>query len=817
MARNAPRKRGGKDREDIRSDGSPQPLKHDSRRGKTPRNNGNFVRGSQLVNTQVLMWLQGAKMPALMWLGLFGLAYFIIMSFTLDENNFQLICMRVLSWLWDWCALNPMKQANLVLPDNSVRHTYMGYVPYVPEVALAWSKALRGLMGSILIASFITVPASIWYVDFSKRRGKSIMEERHERGAMLVDREVLLDAINQHNREKFIAEARDLFPDNTPREVLDMPFEARKAAGIHHPYDIAGIPYPHRLEQSHTMLLGTTGTGKTTVLRRHIAQMRQRQDNAVVFDLTGAYVEAFYDPSRDTILNPMDARCPAWSVFNDCESYSEFTAAASALIPSDGGSAEPFWAMAARTLFIEMCIKLIEKGQTSNRALAENLMTADLKQVHKHLQKTIADPLTAPEAARMAESIRAVFNTNAQVLRFLPDEGDQFSIRSWITADKKPGGILFITSNYTDLEMNKALLTLWSNLAIHSLMTMKHTRSLRTWFMFDELGALHRLPAIENGLQTARNFGGAMILGLHSFDKLVQVYGEENARNLSSLARTKLMLAAADLDTAEQCARYIGNREIRQMDEGYSYGYNSTRDASTLTPRKQVEPLVIPDDIMNLPSMHGFVKFPDGFPAARVQLEWKRYPKVAEGFVPRPKRGPDDPGGQGRGRGGKPKGGDDGGRGESPALSDEELAARDVPIALAANILSQPSEQEREEQEGRDPNTREALERMDPGGARDGADRSQDGADGRTGETGLDTPENGLARAADRMSGRDDNAVASRSSLREGEEEASRSQPHPSEEDLGVREARDGFGTGDGIDHDHHHHGPGDADFGIGD
>ncbi|MFD1960505.1 type IV secretion system DNA-binding domain-containing protein [Novosphingobium panipatense] len=388
------------------------------------------------------------------------------------------------------------------------------------------------------------------------------------------------------------------------------------------------------------MLIGTTGSGKTTELRSLVTQMRERQDTAVIFDLTGAYVEAFYDPARDTILNPMDARCPAWSIFNDCRTHSEFTAAAAALIPSDGGSSEPFWALAARTLFIEMCIRLMERGQTTDLALSENLMTADLKRVHRFLANTIADPLTAPEAARMAESIRAVFNTNAQALRFLPDDGEPFSIRDWICGEKKPGSILFVTSSYVDLPMNRALLTLWMDLAINRLMTLPRTRSLRTWFMFDELGALHKLPAIENGLQTARAFGGAMILGIHSFEKLVEVYGEQGARNLASLARSKLILATADLDTAEQCARYIGNREVRQMDEAYSYGYNNTRDASTLTPRKQVEPLVIADDITNLPSMHGFVKFPDGFPAARILLEWKDYPQVSQGFVQRPDIGP---------------------------------------------------------------------------------------------------------------------------------------------------------------------------------
>ena len=770
MARDDPKK----PRRDIRNDRRPIPQEHHSSRGDAPRNSGNFTRGSQLLNTQVLMWLQGIKMPVYMWLGVFGIAYFTILSFTLDENNVQLICMRILSSLWDWVALDEMKQVNLRLPDNSVRHTYMGYVPFVPEVILAWHKAAKGLLGSLAVATFLTAPLSIWYVDFSARRGKAMIQERHERGAMLVERDLLYSEVAAHNKAEFVKEAARLFPDKKPEEVLKLPFKARKLGGIHHPYSVAGIPFPYRLEQSHFMTLGTTGSGKTTVFRKLLQQMREREDSAVVFDLTGAYVEAFYDPERDTILNPADARCPAWTIFNDCTTYSDFTAAAGALIPSDGGAADPFWALAARTLFIEMCMKLIEKGLTSNAALADNLMTADLKLVHKHLANTIADPITAPEAAKMAESIRAVFNTNAQVLRFLPDDGPQYSIRDWMTAEKKPGSILFITSNYTDLEMNRALLTLWSNLAIHSLMTMRKTRDLRTWFVFDEIGALHRLPAIESGLQTARNFGGAMVLGLHSFDKLVQVYGEENARNLSSLARTKLILAAADLDTAEQGARYIGNREIRQMDEGYSYGYNNTRDASTLTPRKQVEPLVIPDDIMNLPSLHGFVKFPDGFPAARIRLEWEHYPTVAEGFIRRKPGKPDEPGTGVRGRGGKPQGGgDDVGRGEAPGLEEPEESPANVANNFATNILSQPTESEIDNQ--RDGKPVEPPTQTQPQGLIEDL-RGRAPEDAR----------------ADRARSPDDHSGAGRGhdSQRDREDEK---QAEQQTEDLSIREARDAF------------------------
>jgi type IV secretory pathway TraG/TraD family ATPase VirD4 len=171
---------------------------------------------------------------------------------------------------------------------------------------------------------------------------------------------MLRSEIIEHNRIKFEEDVAQLCPGMKPADILRLPFAERKGRGIHHPYSLGGIPFPYRLEQSHVMLIGTTGSGKTTELRCLVAQMRERQDSAVVFDLTGAYVESFYDPARDTILNPMDERCPAWSIFNDCSTHSDFTSAAAALIPSDGGSSEPFWALAARTLFIEMCIKLIE-------------------------------------------------------------------------------------------------------------------------------------------------------------------------------------------------------------------------------------------------------------------------------------------------------------------------------------------------------------------------------------------------------------------------------------------------------------------------
>lgn len=375
-----------------------------------------------------------------------------------------------------------------------------------------------------------------------------------------------------------------------------------------------------------------------------IAEARAKGQRCVVFDLTGAFIEHFHAAHCDIILNPLDARCPQWSLFDECRTEGEFWAAADALVPHDGGGEAQFWVIAARALFVEFCLKLVAEGRATNDALARELMTADLSRVHAMMRGTIADPLTAPEAARMAESIRAVFNVNAKALKLLPTAGPRFSVREWIEdgadSTRNEGSILFISARYVDMSVCAQLLTLWLDTAMNTLMTMPRTRDLKCWFFVDELGALHRLPALEKGLQTARNFGGAIVLGLHAYAKLKEVYGENMAMTLASLARTKLILGTADRETATWCSDFIGHRQVRDMEEGYTYGYNNARDAVSLTPRKHIEPLLLPDQLMNLPRLSGYIKFPDGFPAAPVKLTPVDRPKRAETFIARVKEGP---------------------------------------------------------------------------------------------------------------------------------------------------------------------------------
>ena len=61
------------------------------------------------------------------------------------------------------------------------------------------------------------------------------------------------------------------------------------------PYTIAGIPYPERTETQHTIVSGTTGSGKTVLISDLVSQIRARGERCVIYDKMGSYTRSFFD------------------------------------------------------------------------------------------------------------------------------------------------------------------------------------------------------------------------------------------------------------------------------------------------------------------------------------------------------------------------------------------------------------------------------------------------------------------------------------------------------------------------------------------
>lgn len=599
------------------------------------RNLANFTRGSQLLGHFGFMFAAGLKGPLIIAAVVISSTSWWTLSSALTDYEIYLIWMRVYAAAYGFMEFSPDKLVTVKTVFGGTMELPIGMLASFPPVVRAWDHMTDLVASAASRSALFLIPAFMLFYGFAARFGGKAKDRKFVRGAQLVGLPELIRRLLKHNREKRNHERTAAMGW---KWRLCLPWELAKAFP-YRPAHIAGVVYPWRLEQSHAMLIGTTGTGKTVAISAMIEEARAKGQNCVVFDLTGAFIEQFYDARRDIVLNPLDARCPQWSLFDECRTEADFWTAADALVPHDGGGDAQFWVLGARALFVKFCVELVAQGRGSNAALAQELMSADLSDVHELVKDTMAGPITAPEAARMAESVRAVFNVNAKALELLPTEGPRFSVREWIeeAAENSAGrgSILFISSRYVDMSVTSQLLTLWLDTAMNTLMTSARTNEVTCWFFIDELGALHRLPALEKGLQTARNFGGAIILGLHAYAKLKEVYGENMAATLASLARTKLILSVADRDTATWCSDVIGHEEVVDVDEGFSFGFNNARDAVSLTRRTTIKPLRMPDELMNMKSLEGYIKFPEDFPAAPVRLRPVNRPKVADAFIVR--------------------------------------------------------------------------------------------------------------------------------------------------------------------------------------
>jgi hypothetical protein len=64
-------------------------------------------------------------------------------------------------------------------------------------------------------------------------------------------------------------------------------------------------------ESSHFLLMGDTGTGKSSLIRQMVEQIADRGEAAIVYDPALEFAPQFFTPERgDKILNPLDTRVP---------------------------------------------------------------------------------------------------------------------------------------------------------------------------------------------------------------------------------------------------------------------------------------------------------------------------------------------------------------------------------------------------------------------------------------------------------------------------------------------------------------------------
>ena len=380
---------------------------------------------------------------------------------------------------------------------------------------------------------------------------------------------------------------------------------------------------PQRAEGQHIELMGDTGTGKTRLIMQLLVQIRDRGHSAIVYDPACEFVQRFYDPKNDTILNPLDARCPYWGPAEELRRRAEAKAIAASLYQPTTDKKGEFFTETPQKIFAH----LLTFGP-SPQELVEWMANPD--EIDRRVQNTEMAMMIAKGAQQQRNGVLASLGLIADSLRMLPKKESAHSRWSATEWAEERKGWIFLTSKPSEREALRPLHSLWIDLLVLRLLNEPKESQHPVWFVLDELASLQRLPQLHTAITENRKSKNPLVLGFQGKAQLEMIYGHL-AEVMLSQPTTKIFLRTTEPKAAEWVSNAIGKIEIERLRETHSTGLRAGNNFSV---ERQVEPLVLDSEVAGLPDRHAFLKL--GNHVARFAFDYWNIPATQPAFVPRP-------------------------------------------------------------------------------------------------------------------------------------------------------------------------------------
>lgn len=353
-------------------------------------------------------------------------------------------------------------------------------------------------------------------------------------------------------------------------------------------------------ESSHFLLMGDTGTGKSSLIRQMLEQVASRDEAAIVYDPALEFTPQFYRPERgDRILNPLDTRMPYWCPGDEVHHKAEAMAFAKALFPEDRRD-NRFFIESPRKIFA----RLLSFRPTAQE-IARWLQNPD--EIDRLLAGTELASMVDRLAASQRAGVLASLSMVADSFQLIPDRADtsaEWSAHGWAQGRR---GWLFLTSTPQTIDRLRPLMTVWLDLLLMRLLS----GGPPVWVVLDELPTLNKLPKLPEALALARKPNVRLVLGFQGRAQLEARYGPESEAMLSQPA-TKVFLRTSEPRAAEWISKALGEIEFERLRETVNYDKGLPtmyhRKGHGYSLERQTRPLVLPSEISGLRNLTAYLK-----------------------------------------------------------------------------------------------------------------------------------------------------------------------------------------------------------------
>lgn len=337
-----------------------------------------------------------------------------------------------------------------------------------------------------------------------------------------------------------------------------------------------------RDECRHFLFVGSSGGGKTTLIRKLMRQAIKRGDKILVSDPKGDFTSELQEI---IIFAPWDKRSVRWEIGKDLnheDLINEWVGKAIP-IPQKG---EPVWAQSAQAILLGAILEL--QHEMPNIWMLSDLRVKLLEHLKNPVKIKNAIDQHLPESSGIVQEIKGktfasvMLNLSAAMrpllavckidMKLAEINAGAISLRGW--ADIKRAKPLVLLHYQAAESMTKA----WCAGALDFI--VNHYAGLpdckaqerRTWLFLDEYPQLGRVDSTLRALEILRSKSVRVVIGVQSNAHLKEIYSDNQAQIIEDTTATKVITQLVSSDSGDWASRMVGERVVERYSRSVGGG-----------------------------------------------------------------------------------------------------------------------------------------------------------------------------------------------------------------------------------------------------
>ena len=360
-----------------------------------------------------------------------------------------------------------------------------------------------------------------------------------------------------------------------------------------------GIPFPSTEWTRQVLVVGGTGSGKSTFLKPLIDKIVRAREQILLFDPKGEFTAQW---PQLWILAPWDARSLAWDIARDVRGIGDARKFAEALVV--GGGNDPMWSNAARQIVVGLLLRL-KGGRGDDWGWAElaSLLAAPLPELCAIIAESHPEALRAVEKAsvttqgiliNLASFCAPVFDL-ARAWGAHPPER-RISFVEWAKGGSKRRGIVLQGhESYSELSRCYVRGVFEAVSSIVASAEGEEDPRRKLWIVADEFPQLSKVP-IRSILSMGRSRNCRCVLAFQDFAQVEEVHGDKFARAMGSMCGTIVVAQIQQGETADAVAKMLGTRLVEREVRSTTF-QSGSKGSTTVSHAREESPIYKPSEL----------------------------------------------------------------------------------------------------------------------------------------------------------------------------------------------------------------------------